>query len=130
MDDRKVYLVDDLKQGDYMVWNICSQTASTALIELKDDQNVYESVEKTDTSMELQQLAGSKGAFYQGGANLRFEVTIHNAVVSQNACKTVNGIVSADGQTVGKTMSICIEDYNDSDYNDYYITLAAWHKKG
>lgn len=114
-----------------MVWNVCSQTASTALVELKDDNTVYMSVKKENTSTELQELTqGCKGAFYTGGANLRFEVTIHNAVMPQRGCKSLNGIVDAEARVVGRTMSLCIEDYNDNDYNDYYITLAAWQKKG
>lgn len=131
MDDKKIYPVEEVKEGEYMVWSVCSQTASRGLIVLRDDEQIYDTVSKDNTSTELQDLTkGTKGAFYGGGGNLRFEVTIHDALRPQLGCKSINGIIDGEARIVGHTVNICIEDYNDNDYNDYYITFAAWQKKG
>ena len=32
--------------------------------------------------------------------------------------------------SVGQIYTFCIEDSTDEDYNDFYINIAAWDKKG
>ncbi|MCD8136346.1 MAG: hypothetical protein LUH01_10535 [Parabacteroides gordonii] len=128
---KKVYPVEDVKKGDYMVWSVCSQAERTAMVELKDDSYVYATINKTSHSTELQDLtSGTKGCLYKGGRNLRFEVTIFDASAPQQGCKSVNGILDKKARFVGRTMSICIEDGIDNDFNDLYITLTSWKNKG
>lgn len=79
MDQKKVYPVEDVQKGDYMVWSVCSQAERNALVVLRDDKTVYATIKKTSHSTELQDLTnGTKGCFYGGGGNLRFEVTIYD----------------------------------------------------
>lgn len=42
----------------------------------------------------------------------------------------MNGVIDGNAHIVGRTMSVCVEDGTDNDYNDLYITLASWKKKG
>ena len=39
-------------------------------------------------------------------------------------------LIDGNAHIVGRTMSVCVEDGTDNDYNDLYITLASWKKKG
>lgn len=130
-DQRKVYPVEDVMEGDYMVWSVCAQAERNSYVELKDDKYIYAKIKKTSHSTELQDLtSGTKGCFYKGGSNLRFEVTIFDSTSPQCGSKSVNGVIDGDARIVGRTMSLCIEDGTDNDYNDLYITLASWKHKG
>ena len=40
MDQKKVYPVEDVQKGDYMVWSVCSQAERNALVVLRDDKTV------------------------------------------------------------------------------------------
>lgn len=131
MDQKKVYPVEDVQKGDYMVWSVCSQAERNALVVLRDDKTVYATIKKTSHSTELQDLTnGTKGCFYGGGGNLRFEVTIYDTSNPQYGNKSMNGVIDGNAHIVGRTMSVCVEDGTDNDYNDLYITLASWKKKG
>ena len=127
--DFRSYPIEIISKNDYMVWHVCTQTCSRGKVELKDDTKVYFSTEKTNTNAELQHLTQG-GAFYTGGAHLRIEVTIYNATVKQDASVTNAGITTRTGENVGITYNLCVEDWIDMDYNDYYVNLAAWRKQG
>lgn len=63
MDQKKVYPVEDVQKGDYMVWSVCSQAERNALVVLRDDKTVYATIKKTSHSTELQDLTnGLKAA--------------------------------------------------------------------
>ncbi len=123
------YFLKNFRQGDYMFWSICSQCQSTATIVLKDDSRTYFTVNKTSPSTDLQKLAQDSAA-YQGGNNLRIEIMVNfpNANIQQ----TINSynITDSCANIVGHGYNFCIEDSDDNDYNDYYIDIVAWNKKG
>jgi hypothetical protein len=127
--DFKTYPIQVFNKNDYMVWNVCTQCVNTGKVELKDDSTKYFSMEKTNPGRDLQQLAKG-GAFYKGGTNLRIEVTIYNTSTEQDASVNQFGITTRTGEMVGNGYTICVEDSTDKDYNDFYITLTAWKKKG
>ena len=127
--DTRAYPIEFITKNDYMVWHVCTQTCSRGKVELKDDKKTYFSIEKGNTSAALQHLAQG-GDFYTGGAHLRLEVTIYNATTQQDASVTSSGINTRLGENVGITYNICVEDWIDKDYNDYYINLAVWRKQG
>lgn len=111
MDQKKVYPVEDVQKGDYMVWSVCSQAERNALVVLRDDKTVYATIKKTSHSTELQDLTnGTKGCFYGGGGNLRFEVTIYDTSNPQYGSKSMNGVIDGNAHIVGRTMSVCVED--------------------
>lgn len=39
-------------------------------------------------------------------------------------------ITDSLARKVGQIYTFCIEDSTDEDYNDFYINIAAWDKKG
>jgi hypothetical protein len=125
----RTYPVQVFNKNDYMVWDVISQCANTGKVVLKDDTTKYFTVEKKNNRCELQHLAKG-GAFFKGGTNLRIEVTIYNVATKQDASVNQFGINTQTGETVGNGYVVCVEDATDKDYNDFYISLAAWKKKG
>ncbi|MBQ2885558.1 MAG: hypothetical protein IJE43_17675 [Alphaproteobacteria bacterium] len=41
-----------------------------------------------------------------------------------------NSITDSNANKVGQIYSFCIEDQGDEDYNDFYINVSAWSRKG
>jgi hypothetical protein len=122
------YPVNFVEKNDYMCWHVCSQCYNLGTVVLRDDSTQYFTAEKTSTSTDLQHIAKG-GDFYKGGSNLRFEI---NIPASKNITASVSrdGITDGKGANVGALNTFCVEDSTDQDYNDLYINIAAWHKKG
>ncbi len=131
MSDFKTYRVAEIDGNDYMVWHVCSQAASLAKIQLKDDRKTYFTAEKKNSSTALQELTpGGQGDFYSGAPNLRIEITVDYPGVDIKGHPASYSIVNTRGLVVGHGWNLAIEDLNDEDYNDYYINIVAWKKKG
>lgn len=43
---------------------------------------------------------------------------------------TSGAITDQKARKVGYNYSFCIEDSNDDDYNDVYVNIVGWAKKG
>lgn len=123
-------MLDTFKRGDYMFWSVCSQAGSKATIVLKDDSKVYFTVNKSTADWHLLKLA-QDSADYTGGRNLRIEIEVydHPDLDIKGSINAYN-ITTDKGSTVGYGYNICIEDYKDEDFNDYFISIVAWNKKG
>jgi hypothetical protein len=122
------YPVSFVEKNDYMCWHVCSQCLNTGIVVLKDDSKTYFTATKTDPSINLQHIAQG-GDFYTGGGNLRIEIAIP-ASSGITASISRDGITDGKGANIGALNTFCVEDAGDEDYNDIYINIAAWHKKG
>jgi len=116
------------KKGNFMCCNVCTQCYNTGTVTVKDDRKTYFVAKKTTTSTALQHLL-SAGADYEGGNNLRveFQVDTHAAL---DVAAFSNAILDKKGEVVGHVYSFCLEDSFDADYNDFYVNIVAWDKKG
>lgn len=124
-----VYKLQGIQKNDLLYWNCCSQTSRTGEIVIKDDQKVYATFSKTSPDASLQQLGTGSGA-YQGGANLRVEIMIIDSGDPIDLVQTSGNITDRSGDLVGISFSLCYEDWSDKDYNDFYLNVMAWRKKG
>lgn len=129
MANKKTYYLREFRKGDFMLWSVCSQCWNNFTITIRDDKKEYDVIRKNSQSTELQKLA-QKSAFYEGGSNLRLEVEFHNSSADIKESMVTGGIVDAYSNTVGYSYTYCLEDDKDMDYNDAYITIIAWRKKG
>lgn len=117
----------DFKPGMYMSWSISAQASYAHTITLKDSSGkMYFSHEKGSGSSAFAFLEQGHGDV-TGTLTLTDDCPEASALnASINAC----AITDAAGNTVGRSYEFCIEDSNDADYNDIYINLVAWNKKG
>jgi hypothetical protein len=118
----------NFQNGDYMCWHVCTQCGNLGTVEVKDDKVTYFTAKKTSPDWKLQHLAQGS-AFYQGGTNLRVEITIetnYDLDVSPSSA----AILDKSANNVGYIYTFCVEDSTDADYNDFYINIVAWREKG
>jgi hypothetical protein len=120
--------LENFKKGDYMCWHVCSQCANTGSVVLRDDSTVYFEAKKASRSTDLQHLKQG-GAYYTGGTNLRVEFTVDTGTELQTS-SSGDGILDNKGRNVGFIYTFCIEDSVDSDFNDFYVNVVAWKRKG
>jgi hypothetical protein len=126
----KTYDVSEIKQGYFICWNVCTQCWNACSVKLTDDKgNQYFTYNKPfDRSGNLKFLG-------QGSADCR-----GNKLILVVTCTTDTGeikqsinsynITDGSAATIGHGYNLCIEDSSDEDYNDVYIDLVAWKKKG
>lgn len=123
-----IYLLPDVQKGDFMYWNCISQTYYNGILTIKDDTCVYATIEKTDRKSSLQTL-GAGSALYEGGANLRVELSMPECTDLKCAGVT-SDTLAPSGKVVGQTSSLCYEDSTNDDFNDFYLNIVSWHHAG
>jgi hypothetical protein len=120
----------NFKANDFLAWHVVTQTAGTGKIILKDNNKVYFTAEKTNHSADIQLLAEGS-AFYGGAGDLRVEITVNEGAQKDlDVSPSSNAILDKQSNTVGFVYDYCVEDWLDKDYNDYYINIVGWTKKG
>lgn len=117
------------EKNDFMLWSVCSQTIQTFKVIIQDDKKIYATISKNMSEHNLVKLS-QESAFYEGGNNLRIEVQFDDKKVNIKKSQTAGTIMDTQSNTVGFSYTFCMEDGTDDDYNDVYITIIAWKKKG
>ncbi len=118
----------NFKKGDYLVWSVCSQCYYTGKVTMKDDTKTYFTAEKTSPITSLQNL-GKGSVDYAGGANLRIEIDVPQST-GLDVTNQSSAILDKKSNNVGFVYDFCVEDSDDDDYNDFYINIVGWNKKG
>ena len=122
------YILTEIKKGYNLSWYVCSQCYYAGTIKLYDDTGkVYFSCSKTSGSSSYQSLAQGHDDFT--GNELYLSVEIPQSTKIQQSI-TANSVTDAHAVKVGQVYGFCIEDSTDEDYNDFYIDVVGWAKKG
>lgn len=124
---KKEYKLPEIKAGMFMCWNVCTQTSAKHTITLKDKTGKSYFVYTKDNTSASYQFLG------QGNSDVKGELILtvdcpESAELKQSI--DANTITDSSGGTVGHGYEFCIEDWTDEDYNDVYIDIVAWSKKG
>lgn len=129
MANRETYYLREFKKGDFMLWSVCSQCWNNFTVTIRDDKKEYAVIRKSIQLTDLQKLS-QEAAIYEGGSNLRIEVEFDGTNIDIKESPVSGGIMDAHGNTVGYSYTYCLEDDKDMDFNDAYITITAWRKRG
>lgn len=126
---KKEFNLTEIKKGYNISWYVCTQTASYPVtVELRDDSGkVYFNEPKKNGSTELQVLA--QGHEDCVGNNLKLIADIPNSKEIKQSI-TANNVTDSVANKVGQVYAFCIEDWVDEDYNDVYINIVGWLKRG
>ena len=118
----------EVKKGNNISWFIASQAYYTGCIKLSDESGkVYVDVSKRTTSTNYTVVGN--GNFDFKGTKLFLDIDIpQSSEIHQSI--SANSITDNLARKVGQIYTFCIEDSTDGDYNDFYINIAAWDKKG
>lgn len=125
----RVFYLSAFKKNDFLLWSVCAQAYENFRVVIKDDSRTYLDVSKRDHSTELQKVV-QDSSFYYGGSNLRLIITYDNHSLDVHDSKVSGSILDAMAREVGYSYTFCIEDGADDDYNDAYISIVGWRKKG
>ncbi len=120
--------LEEMKPGYFLAWTITAQCAYTYNITLKAGSSVIFNAKKTNSSSSFQVLAQSSSDY--SGGNLVLTITCNEATQELKSSTPSGSITDPNARTVGYVYTICIEDANDLDFNDVYVNIVGWKKKG
>lgn len=124
----KKYILSEIKKGYNICWFVASQSYYTAKIRLYDDTGkTYFDKPKNTRSTNFNVIDHNNGDFT--GNTLYLSVDIPESREIKQSI-TSNLITDNSAEKVGQVYAFCIEDSTDEDYNDLYINIVGWSKKG
>jgi hypothetical protein len=120
--------LDQFPKGYYLAWEVLTQCMYTVNVSLTVGSTTYFSASKTNASTSLQRIAFDCRNHDCNGTPV-LTVTVNESKelkpsISSGAINTQRAV------KVGYVYDICIEDSEDSDYNDVYVNIVGWLKKG
>lgn len=118
----------EFKAGYFLAWNITSQCMNTGNIKISCGGQQLVSVDKKSKNTNLTLL--SQGSASLPSGSVVVTVTINETKTELKNSKTGGAILDNAGHKVGYVYDVCIEDSTDDDYNDIYINLVGWERKG
>ncbi len=122
------FTLEEMKPGYFLAWTVTTQCMYTYNITLTAGSTVIFNVNKSNTSTNFQ-LISQSSANYSGG-NLVLTITCNEAAQELKSSTPSGSITDPSARTVGYVYSICIEDAGDLDFNDVYVNIVGWKKKG
>ncbi len=118
----------EVETGNNVGWYVASQAMFTGIIKLVDEKGtVLAKAEKHDRCQLYTVLGNGNFDFY--GKSLHVEIEINESSEIRQSIAS-NSITDSNANKVGQIYSFCIEDQGDEDYNDFYINISAWSRKG
>ena len=112
-------------KGEYLSWFVTTQAAYEVTITLKDDSKTYFTGKKKTIDI-VPPLAIGNDVYT--GNNLRLEISIPESD-DIKTLPTMSAIITDTGKICGHNFICCGEDWNDADYNDFYINIVGWKSK-
>lgn len=120
--------LEQFQQGYFIAWEVLTQCANTVNVTLKAGGKTYFSVDKTNHSSDMQLLSLSSDD-YRTSDTMILTVTVNES--SRLKQSLTSGAINNDrARKVGYSYSLCIEDAHDDDFNDVYVNIVGWAKKG
>lgn len=123
----KEYDVSEIKKGYFICWNICTQAGYMSTVALKDEKKEYFTIKKPTNNHHLQLLG--QGSADVIGDKLRLIITTECDGEINQSINSYN-VTDNKAATVGHGYNLCIEDSTDEDFNDIYVDLIGWKRKG
>lgn len=120
--------LEQFPMGYYLAWNVSTQCQNTVNVTLKVGNTVYFSGNKNGHGTNLQMISqGSRDHNCNGTPILTIKV---NEATTLKQSITSGAINNQRANKIGYVYDFCIEDSTDDDYNDVYVNIIGWAKKG
>lgn len=127
--NERIITLEHIKKGDIIFVEAYSQCGSTATITVEGGLSKPISLAKTTGSCDLTRLEGEHySAEKTDDSPVQLKISI-NTGSKMKVIKTGTILSDIDGIEKGLQFTFCIEDSTDNDFNDYFITVVAFHKK-
>ena len=120
--------LEQFPQGYFLVWDVLTQCGNTVNVTLKAGNTTYFSANKSNGSANLQ-LISNDSRDHNVNATPILTITVNGSSTLKQSF-TSGAINDQRARKVGYVYDFCIEDWVDDDYNDIYINIVGWAKKG
>jgi hypothetical protein len=118
----------EFPQGYFLAWEVTTQCYNMVNVSLKAGGQVYFSADKNNRNCNLQ-LISQNSRDHTVNATPVLTVTVNESTQLKQSF-TSGAVTDQKARKVGYIYSFCIEDAADDDYNDVYINIVGWAKKG
>ena len=120
--------LEQFPKGYFLAWTVTTQCRYKVSVTLKVGNTVYFQAEKRDADTNLQILSqDSRIHDCEGTPVLTIKV---NESTKLKQSLTSGAINDLRARKVGYDYDFCIEDSEDDDFNDVYVNIVGWAKKG
>lgn len=125
----RFFELEHIKKGDVIYMSACSQCNSKGNISIEGPLSHPVVLRKTSDSNDIKPLEGDATAVVTGDGAIRLKVEID---VNSELKVIKSGVLIADrdGKEQGLHFAFDIEDGTDNDFNDYWVNVACWHRRG
>lgn len=120
--------LEQFPKGYFLAWSVSTQCWNTVKVKLQVGKTVYFSESKRNHKTGLQMISQSSRDHDCDGTPI-LTITVNEATVLRQSV-TSGAINDQRARKVGYVYDFCIEDSKDDDYNDVYINIVGWAKKG
>ncbi len=120
--------LEQFSKGYFLAWNVSTQCQNTVNVTLKVGNTVYFNGPKNDHGTNLQMISQGNRAHDCDGTPI-LTITVNEASALKQSV-TSGAINDQRARKVGYVYDFCIEDSTDNDYNDVYVNIVGWAKKG
>lgn len=120
--------LEEFHQGYFLAWEVLTQCAYTVQVSLAINGKTYFSKEKTNASTELQLISQGSADYIDNGTPI-LTITVNESTILKPSLRS-DTITDQRARKVGSFYVICIEDAGDDDFNDVYVNIVGWAKKG
>lgn len=124
----KEFKLTEIKKGDNICWFVASQSYYCSTIRLYDDKgNEYFKLYKETRNCDFH-VVGQGYADFTGNELFLSVDILESDDIKQSI--TANNVTDSNAGKIGQVYAFCFEDANDEDFNDLYINITGWDKKG
>lgn len=120
--------LEQFPKGYFLAWSVSTQCQNTVNVTLKVGDTVYFSANKGNRSTNLQMISQANRTHDCNGTPV-LTITVNEAKTLKQSI-TSGAINDQRARKVGYVYDFCIEDAGDDDYNDVYVNIVGWAKKG
>jgi hypothetical protein len=127
----KTFALGEILPNYYVFWTVTSQYGDTCNVVIKDRSSEFCNVSKTDTVSSLKLLSQSNHMRPNTGS-VEVIITADNADSIYASC-VPKDISDEEGNQVGYNYAICFQCLKNGQpgvFNDIYVNVVAWAKKG
>ena len=125
----RFFELEHIKKGDVIYMSACSQCCSKGSISIEGPLSNPLVLRKTSDSSDIKPLVGDATAVVTGDGPIRLKAEID---VNSELKVIKSGVLISDrdGKEQGLHFAFDIEDGTDNDFNDYWVSVACWHRRG
>lgn len=120
--------LEQFPKGYFLSWTVSTQCWNSVTVSLKVGNVEYFCKSKNSHSTDLQVVAQGNRTHDQNSTPI-LTVTVNEATTLKQSI-TSGAINDQRARKVGYVYDFCIEDSTDNDYNDVYVNIVGWMKKG